>query len=41
MAGAEFDSSDLPGTYGINYIYPPTSEFNYFTNQGLNNYCYY
>lgn len=35
LAGAEFGDHALPGTYGIDYIYPTRSEVDYFLAKGL------
>jgi endoglucanase len=36
LAGAEFGEGSLPGTYGVNYIYPNNNEVDYFLDRGLN-----
>jgi endoglucanase len=36
LAGAEFGEGSLPGTYGVNYIYPNNNEVGYFLDRGLN-----
>ncbi len=36
LAGAEFGQNVLPGVYNTNYIYPTTSEVNYFIAKGMN-----
>jgi endoglucanase len=35
LAGADFGEDTLPGTYGINYIYPTAGEVDYFTGKGM------
>ncbi len=35
LAGAEFGSS-VPGTYGVDYIYPNQSEVDYYLGKGMN-----
>jgi endoglucanase len=36
LAGAEFGENNLPGTYGVNYIYPTRDEVDYFLGKGMN-----
>ena len=36
LAGAEFGEHLLPGTYGVDYIYPNQDEVNYFKRRGMN-----
>lgn len=36
MAGAEFQSRRIPGTYGTDYEYPRREEIDYFLNKGMN-----
>lgn len=36
LAGAEFGSSHLPGTYNKDYTYPTKSEVDYFISKGMN-----
>jgi endoglucanase len=36
LAGAEFGSTVLPGTFGTNYTYPTTAEVDYFVGKGMN-----
>ena len=35
LCGAEFGENNLPGTYGVNYVYPQTSEVDYFASKGV------
>ena len=36
LSGAEFGESQLPGTYGPNYIYPSAAEIDYYVEKGMN-----
>lgn len=36
LSGAEFGEGNLPGEYGVNYIYPDSSEVDYFLAKGMN-----
>jgi endoglucanase len=36
LAGAEFGEGNLPGQYGVHYIYPTAAEVDYFTGKGMN-----
>lgn len=36
LAGAEFGESKLPGTYGVDYIYPSHASVGYFKGKGMN-----
>ena len=36
LAGADFGEGRLPGTFGIDYTYPTSSEVLYFKNKGMN-----
>ena len=36
LSGAEFGESQLPGSYGSNYIYPTPAEIDYYLDQGMN-----
>lgn len=36
LAGAEFQSSKVPGIYGKDYLYPKSEEVTYFTQKGMN-----
>jgi endoglucanase len=36
LAGGEFGSEKLPGTYGTDYIYPDPSTIDYFAAKGMN-----
>jgi endoglucanase len=36
LAGAEFTENRLPGAYGNDYIYPSTSDVDYFLGKGMN-----
>ena len=36
LAGADFDAANLPGTYGVDYIYPNQAEVTYFQSNGMN-----
>jgi endoglucanase len=36
LAGPGFGNNKLPGRYGYNYIYPKTSEMDYFIEKGMN-----
>jgi endoglucanase len=36
LSGAEFGESQLPGTYGSNYVYPSFAEIDYYQNVGMN-----
>ncbi|GHC01530.1 discoidin domain-containing protein [Cerasicoccus arenae] len=36
IAGAEFNSGNLPGTHGYNYFYPNEDEVEYYHSKGLN-----
>src|SRR5262249_26479637 len=35
LSGAEFGENNLPGTYGMDYIYPNSGEIDYFMGKGL------
>ncbi len=35
LCGAEFGTENLPGTYGVNYIYPDKTEIKYFAKKGV------
>ena len=35
LCGAEFGENNLPGVYGVNYVYPQTSEIDYFASKGV------
>lgn len=35
LAGAEFDTANLPGTYGTHYAYPPPADVDYFHAKGF------
>ena len=35
LCGAEFGTESLPGTYGVNYIYPDKTEIKYFAKKGV------
>ena len=36
LAGGEFGSGQIPGTYGQHYIYPSNAEVDYFVDKGMN-----
>src|SRR5438094_8361772 len=36
ISGAEWGASVIPGTVGVNYIYPTTYELDYFSSKGMN-----
>jgi autotransporter-associated beta strand protein len=36
LSGGDFNSGNLPGTYGVNYIYPNDGELAYYEAKGLN-----
>lgn len=36
LAGAEFGESKLPGTYGVDYIYPANDSVGYYKGKGMN-----
>ncbi len=36
LAGADFGETNLPGTYGVDYIYPTNAEVDYFMGKGMN-----
>jgi endoglucanase len=36
LASAEFGEGNLPGTYGVHYIYPSDEETDYFVGKGMN-----
>ena len=36
LAGAEFGETELPGTYGTDYIYPTPAEIDYYVDEGMN-----
>jgi aryl-phospho-beta-D-glucosidase BglC (GH1 family) len=36
LAGAEFGAGSLPGTYGVDTIYPTAGEVDYFHGKGMN-----
>jgi endoglucanase len=36
LSGAEFGQSHLPGTYGSDYIYPNSTEVDYYKSKGMN-----
>ena len=35
LCGAEFGENNLPGTYGVHYVYPQTTEIEYFASKGV------
>ena len=35
ISGGEFNTQTVPGVYGTNYIYPSTSELDYFSSKGM------
>ena len=36
LAGAEFGEGNLPGAFGVDYIYPNAAEVEYFVGKGMN-----
>ena len=38
LAGAEFGTKHLPGTYGQNYVYPSTASVDYWLSKGFNSF---
>lgn len=36
LAGAEFGAQNLPGTFGVDYIYPRPEEIDYYADAGMN-----
>lgn len=36
LAGAEFGEGNLPGVYGVHYVYPNQSEVDYFKSKNMN-----
>ncbi|GHC06896.1 hypothetical protein GCM10007047_24940 [Cerasicoccus arenae] len=36
LAGAEFTTSAMPGTFGTHYFYPSAADFDYYQSKGLN-----